>query len=97
MTVSDTPVPGERPRREMSADEKLIAEWEARHDVAARGHRPDPQAVQHYLSRAHVDEHGRPTRPRPDATSAGTPASTPAPAPEERPRRPWWRRLTGRS
>ncbi len=95
MTVSDTPVPGERPRREMSADEKLIAEWEARHDVAARGHRPDPQAVQHYLSRAHVDEHGRPTRPRPDATSAGTPASTPAP--EERPRRPWWRRLTGRS
>jgi hypothetical protein len=79
----------------MSADEKLIAEWEARHDVAARGHRPDPQAVQHYLSRAHADEHGRPTRPPTDAAAAGTPAS--APARQEWPRRSWWRRLTGRS
>jgi hypothetical protein len=79
----------------MSADEKLIAEWEARHDVAARGHRPDPQAVQHYLSRAHADEHGRPARRPAGATPAG--AAVPAPAPEERPRRSWWRRLTGRS
>ncbi len=95
--MSDTPAPGERPRREMSADEKLIAEWEARHDVAARGHRPDPQAVQHYLSRAHADEHGRPARPRAGATPAGIPDGTPAPVQEERPRRSWWRRLTGRS
>ncbi len=95
MTVSDTPAPGERPRREMSADEKLIAEWEARHDVAARGHRPDPQAVQHYLSRAHADAHGRPIRSRTDA-AAGTEGPARSAAPEERPQRSWWRRLTAR-
>ena len=35
----------------MSVAEKLAAEWEARHDVAARGRRIDPAAaLQHYLS-----------------------------------------------
>ncbi|MFQ1002417.1 hypothetical protein [Modestobacter sp. SSW1-42] len=39
----------------MSPAEKIAAEWEARHDVAARGRRAVPGAVQHYLaeSRAH--------------------------------------------
>ncbi|SNS10911.1 hypothetical protein SAMN04488107_1409 [Geodermatophilus saharensis] len=98
MTVSDAPTPGEHPRREMSEDEKLIAQWEARHDVAARGHRLDPQAVQDYLSHARATEHGRSAGSGHGATraaggSAGpVPPAEPAPAP-----RSWWRRLLGRS
>jgi hypothetical protein len=34
----------------MTPGEKVAAEWEARHDVAARGHHADPAAVQHYLA-----------------------------------------------
>jgi hypothetical protein len=37
---------------QMTAAEKCMAEWEARHDVRARGHRGDPEAVQHYISAA---------------------------------------------
>ncbi len=53
----------------MSVAEKLMAEWEARHDVAARGRRVDPAAaLQHYLSHSrceeqlHHHEHTRPSR-----------------------------------
>jgi hypothetical protein len=47
--------PTEKTRRtsdplEMTAAEKCMAEWEARHDVRARGHRGDPEAVQHYIA-----------------------------------------------
>ncbi|MGY1735011.1 MULTISPECIES: hypothetical protein [unclassified Geodermatophilus] len=94
MTATGTPTPEDRPRREMSEDEKLIAQWEARHDVAARGSHADPLAVQHYLSRAHADErgHGQPVRP-----AAPPAADAPAPRPARpEPRRPWWRRLLGR-
>ena len=56
-TDSDTPrpAPGEKTRRtsdplQMTAAEKCMAEWEARHDVMARGRRGDPEAVQHYIS-----------------------------------------------
>lgn len=35
---------------QMTAAEKCMAEWEARHDVRARGHRGDPEAVQHYIA-----------------------------------------------
>ena len=47
--------PTEKTRRtsdplEMTAAEKCMAEWEARHDVRARGHRGDPEAIQHYIS-----------------------------------------------
>ncbi|SDD15395.1 hypothetical protein SAMN05660690_3578 [Geodermatophilus telluris] len=39
------------PYADMSAAEKLACEWEARHDVAARGRRVDPAAaLAHYLS-----------------------------------------------
>jgi hypothetical protein len=37
---------------QMTAAEKCMAEWEARHDVRARGHRGDPEAVQHYIAGA---------------------------------------------
>lgn len=42
---------------DMSLAEKLVAEWEARHDVAARGRRVDPAAaLQHYLSHSKCEE-----------------------------------------
>ena len=44
------------PAAEMSAGEKVAAQWEARHDVAARGGRLDPLAVQHYLSHSRTEE-----------------------------------------
>lgn len=61
MTTSDGPEhpAGRPPRREpretahphdMSEAEKRMAEWEARHDVAARGHRGTPGVVQHYFA-----------------------------------------------
>ena len=41
----------------MSPAEKLACEWEARHDVAARGRRVDPAAaLQHYLSHLRWEE-----------------------------------------
>ena len=41
----------------MTVAEKLACEWEARHDVAARGGRIDPAgALQHYLSHSRCSE-----------------------------------------
>ncbi|SHN66612.1 hypothetical protein SAMN05660350_01415 [Geodermatophilus obscurus] len=41
----------------MSVAEKLAAEWEARHDAAARGRRIDPAAaLQRYLSHSKCEE-----------------------------------------
>ncbi|NEK60422.1 hypothetical protein GCU56_21425 [Geodermatophilus sabuli] len=63
-TAPDSPRSAREPAV-MSAAEKLMAEWEARHDVAARGRRVDPAAaLQHYLSHSRCDEGGRhPDRP----------------------------------
>ena len=45
----------------MSAAEKLACEWEARHDVAARGRQVDPAAaLQRYLSHVHADDVAHP-------------------------------------
>ncbi|MGY1633642.1 hypothetical protein ACI784_18220 [Geodermatophilus sp. SYSU D01186] len=42
---------------EMSPAEKLMCEWEARHDVAARGGRVDPTAaLLHHLSHTRREE-----------------------------------------
>lgn len=35
---------------QMTEAEKRAAEWEARHDVAARGRRPGGETVQHYVA-----------------------------------------------
>ena len=40
----------------MSLAEKLACEWEARHDVAARGRIADFAPVQHYLSHARCED-----------------------------------------
>ncbi|MBJ7454037.1 MAG: hypothetical protein JHC71_18415 [Blastococcus sp.] len=55
----------------MSESEKRMAEWEARHDVAARGHRPAPDVLQHYLAHERL-VHERPAaerRPPADPTA----------------------------
>ncbi len=70
-----TPAPGDDRRREMSPDEKLIAQWEAQHDVAARGHRGDPLGLQRSISRERLADCARRTVPAP-----GTPASRSAAA-----------------
>ena len=52
------------PRTEMSVAEKLACEWEARHDVMARGGRlGDPAALAHYCTHTRCEEtlHGRDT------------------------------------
>jgi hypothetical protein len=63
----------DRPRRPhpdpltMTPAEKVIAEWEARHDVAARGSRAGSGTVQHYLSEARSRERcDEAARPRPE-------------------------------
>ena len=84
--------PGPRPRPAadpyvMSPGEQLMCEWEARHDVAARGSRALPGALQHYLAESHSREacdraaQPPPSRPR-------RPSQAPAPAEHT----PWWRR-----
>lgn len=55
----------------MSEAEKRMAEWEARHDVAARGHVPAPDVLQHYLAHERA-VHGQ--RPGGRAPSAGSTA-----------------------
>jgi hypothetical protein len=42
---------------DFSPAEKLMCEWEARHDVAARGRQVDPAAALHrYLTHTHIEE-----------------------------------------
>lgn len=62
---------------QMSAAEKVMAEWEARHDVAARGRSGDPEALQHYVARSRL---GGPDRPR---AAGAQPAPAPAPPASE--------------
>src|SRR3954466_14057031 len=91
MTSSATPDEAGRAGRptravhEMTAEEKAICEWEARHDVAARGSRATPGSVQLYLaesrSRERCDEAARP-RPDPRRAAPGGPPPVP-PSTEE--------------
>jgi hypothetical protein len=102
MTAPERPAPG---RREMSAEEKLIAQWEAQHDVAARGHRCDPLGLQHQLGRERLAERTRPPNPRrspeePPRDGTGATARDPAgaasgaePQPGTPARRHPWRRF----
>ncbi|GAB3321889.1 hypothetical protein GCM10027451_43880 [Geodermatophilus aquaeductus] len=92
MSPSD-PTPGDdRQRWEMSPEEKLIAQWEAQHDVAARGSRCDPLGLQHQLGRERLADRTRPPAPRAtDATASRTAAEAAADA-EQRPEPPTARR-----
>ncbi len=100
MDTPTTPRPGDdRRRREMSPEEKLIAQWEAQHDVAARGHRGDPLGLQRSLSRERLAEQCRPARGATASTHAaapGQPGTDPGPGDDDRPvpaRRHPWRRF----
>ncbi len=109
MTRSSTPTPGDDRRRDMSPEEKLIAQWEAQHDVAARGSRCDPLGLQHQLSRERLADRVRPPRgatasgvaasrdrtpPAEDAPVTSGPAAEEVPHPEVPPvRRHPWRRF----
>lgn len=48
---------------QMSVAEKLACEWEARHDVAARGRIVHSAPVKQYLEHARCDDHRHPQRP----------------------------------
>ncbi len=101
MTAPERPAPD---RREMSVEEKLIAQWEAQHDVAARGRRCDPLGLQHQLGRERLADRSRLPDPRrsreePPRDGTGAPAAgaasgvQPQPGPRSPRRRPWqWRR-----
>lgn len=56
---------------QMSLAEKLACEWEARHDVAARGRILDVAPVQHYLEHARSQDN---RHPRPAGHHPRTPA-----------------------
>jgi hypothetical protein len=105
MVSSATPDPNARPTRPhpdplvMTPAEKAMAEWEARHDVIARGGRLVPGSVQHYLSESRSRERcDEAARPRPEHRRAVAPGTPPVPPtteelafrlapPEHRPRR----------
>ncbi|MCF6734322.1 hypothetical protein [Blastococcus sp. KM273129] len=100
---------GPRRRRDtdplqMTEHEKRVAEWEARHDVAARGHRAAPDVLQHYLARERLTRAERPGHRERSAPSersqrpAGTDGHGEGPRPAPRTgTRGWWRRLFSRS
>jgi hypothetical protein len=79
----------------MSPGEKVAAEWEARHDVRARGSHGHPSAVQDYLQHARREEQRHPSsapQPRTVVPSEDGPTSEPA----ERPSSSWLFRLLHR-
>src|SRR6185312_6644628 len=62
---------------QMSLAEKLACEWEARHDVAARGRITDVAPVQHYLERTRGQSNRHPRAahaPRTPAAEEAGPA-----------------------
>ncbi|MGY1698327.1 hypothetical protein [Geodermatophilus sp. SYSU D00766] len=82
MATPTTPTPGDDRRPEMSPDEKLIAQWEAQHDVAARGHRGDPLGLQRSLTRERLADCARRGATASGAGSRGA-AAAPRPAPDD--------------
>lgn len=105
MTASESTGPQDQRRHPapdplaMSPAEKVVAEWEARHDVAARGHRGTAGAVQHYLAESRTREARRSGNQRSGATAAAAPHEAPTGTPTHgrevavpppSPRRRWW-------
>ena len=64
---------------QMSLAEKLACEWEARHDVAARGRIADVAPVQHYLTHARCEDNRHPRAPRPSQAAQAEEARRAAP------------------
>ncbi|MEI4280869.1 hypothetical protein [Klenkia terrae] len=96
-TPQDAGTSRQRPRPDplaMSPAEKVAAEWEARHDAAARGHSGSAGAVQHYLAESRAREAQRGGSG--SAAHASTPPHSPAPVdpasstPPPARRRRWW-------
>lgn len=83
------PVPPRPDPLDMSPGEKVAAEWEARHDVSARGSHANPAAVQEYLRHSRSEEHRHPAQP---AHPAGEPAPQPPQPPQaaQPARKPSW-------
>jgi len=77
---------------QMTEAEKRAAEWEARHDVAARGHRAGAETVQHYVAHERL-VHGE--QPHPSGVRA-TPKAHQSMQPTATPRQPMLRRLMRR-
>lgn len=82
---------GKRPNGDplaMTEAEKRMAEWEARHDVAARGHRSPPDLLQHYLAHERLAQERLASAGRPAAgvgahqEAAPTPQTEPQPKPQ---------------
>ena len=67
---------------QMTEAEKRAAEWEARHDVAARGHRAGPDVLQHYFA------HERLTHAAGPHAAGAQPVSEPQPPVQVAPARP---------
>jgi hypothetical protein len=69
---------------QMTEYEKRIAEWEARHDVAARGRRAAPDVVQHYFAHERLTQA---CHPRPAGAHASNARQRPRPVAEQPPSR----------
>lgn len=88
---------------QMTEAEKRAAEWEARHDVAARGRRPGAETVQHYVAHERLVHAAQPhpsdvpaTQPRPSEVPAAPQAQQQPVQPTPPPRRPGLRGLLKR-
>lgn len=67
---------------DMSPGERVAAEWEARHDVSARGSHGNPAAVQAYLQHTRSEEHQHPAQHVHPAAKPAAQAGQPEPAPK---------------
>jgi hypothetical protein len=68
---------------QMTEAEKRAAEWEARHDVAARGHRAGPDALQHYFTHERLAHAAQPHPAGGHASPKPRQPVQPAPAPPQ--------------
>lgn len=72
---------------QMTEAEKRMAEWEARHDVASRGHRSPPDVLQHYFAHERLTHPAAPhpaagpTRPAPREPAPAVAPAAPDPVP----------------
>ena len=81
---------------QMTEAEKRAAEWEARHDVAARGRRPGAETVQHYVAHERLVRAAQPHPPGVPAAPKPPEPVRPAPPPRQSRLRGLLRRLLHR-